>query len=210
MITFRNVEAVLDSLNEKTPELFSKSLLIGGWCALIYYQALADANDQDYPAPIPESRDRLQSNDVDFTHVWKGDFFEALPEFVVEPPHGPAYLQIAGMRLGFAQVPEAIDPEEAFEKSRKLRTRAGTVFSILDPVRLYRGKQAMVQKRRGKANDAFHLQIAETYARFELAEAIRKHALQPGPARQQRVENLILEMKNLVPELLPRTQRPEA
>jgi len=158
VITFSNVEAALDNLNQQTPDLFSKSLIIGGWCALFYYRTLAEKNDPDYPAPIPESKDRLQSNDLDFTNVWKGDFFDALPDFVVHPEVGAPYLEIAGIRLGFAQAPEALDPEEAFEKSRKLKTKAGTKFAILDPIRLYRVKRAMIQKGRKKANDLFHLQ----------------------------------------------------
>jgi len=202
VITFSNVEAALDNLSQKTPNLFSRSLLIGGWCALLYYRTLVDKNDPDYPAPIPESSERLQSNDLDFTNVWKGDFFEALPEFIVQPTKGAPYLEVAGVRLGFAQAPEALDPEEAFKKSRKFKTQVGTKFAVLDPVRLYRGKQAMIQKGRRKANDPFHLQIASTYARFELAEAIKKHLSKPTASSQLRVDRLTKEMKDLAPELL--------
>jgi len=202
VVTFSNVEAALDQLNQKTPALLASSLLIGGWCALIYYRALAKAENPDFPAPVPESAERLQSNDLDFTNVWSGDFFDALPDFVVYPPKGSPYLEIKGIRLGFAQAPEALDPEEAFKKSRKLRTQAGTKFAILDPVRLYRGKLALMQKGRGKANDPFHLQIAATYARFELAEGIKKHSIKPTESTKRRVENLKAEMKALAPELL--------
>jgi len=204
VITFRNVEAALDNLNQKAPGLFSQSLLIGGWCALLYYRALAEKNDPEYPAPIPESKERLQSNDLDFTHVWSGDFFEALPEFIMRPAKGSPYLEVAGVRLGFAQAPEALDPVEAFEKSRKFKTQAGTKFAVLDPIRLYRGKQALMQKGRGKANDPFHLQIASTYARFELAEAVKKHSSKPTVSSQLRVDRLTQEMKHLAPELLGR------
>jgi hypothetical protein len=202
VITFSNVETALDNLSRKAPDLFSRSLLIGGWCALLYYRLLVRKNDPNFPAPIPESKDRLQSNDLDFTNVWKGDYFDALPEFVVQPAKGAAYLEIAGVRLGFAQAPEALDPEEAFERSRKFKTRAGTTFAVLDPIRLYRGKQAMIQKGRGKANDPFHLQIAKTYAKFELADAIKKHLSQTIRASQLRVDRLTKEMKDLAPELL--------
>ena len=111
-------------------------------------------------------------------------------------------MEVAGVRLGFAQAPEALDPVEAFEKSRKFKTRAGTKFAVLDPIRLYRGKQAMIQKGRRKANDPFHLQIAATYARFELTEAIKKHLSRPTVSSQLRVDRLTKEMKNLAPELL--------
>ena len=200
MINLGAVETALDTLNARAPELFSRSLLIGGWCALIYYQSLVDSRDPDHPAPVPESRERLISKDIDFTNVWSEDFFDALPDFVVHPDKGAPYLKIGEIRLGFAQVPEAIDPEEAFEKSRKLRTRAGTIYSLLDPVRLYRGKLAMIQKGRGKANDTFHLQIASTYARFELAEAIRMAASNPEAGVQ--VDVLTQEIRDLAPELL--------
>ena len=202
MITFSNVEATLDSLEQKTPELFSKCLLIGGWCALLYYRELAKQNDPDFPAPIPESKDRLQSNDLDFTNVWKGDFFDALPDFIVHPKVGAPYLEIEGVRIGFAQAPEAIDPEEAFARCRWFRTKAGTKFAILDPLRLYRGKQALIQKGRKKANDPFHLQIASTYARFERAEAIKKHTSKPTSSSHARVARLTKEMRDIAPELL--------
>jgi hypothetical protein len=202
VITFSNVEAALDNLNRKTPDLFSRSLLIGGWCALLYYRELKKKNDPEYPAPIPENKDRLQSNDLDFTNVWKGDYFDALPELVVQPTKGAPYLEVAGVRLGFAQAPEALDPVEAFEKSRKFKTQAGTKFAVLDPVRLYRGKQAMIQKGRGKANDPFHLQIASIYAKFELAEAIKRRLSKPTASSQLRVDRLAKEMKDLAPELL--------
>lgn len=202
MITLNTVEEALDTLNARAPELFSRSLLIGGWCALIYYQSLIDSCDPDYPAPVPESRDRLISKEIDFTNVWSEDVFEALPDFVVHPQKGAPYLQIGEIRLGFAQAPEAIDPEEAFEKSRKLRTRTGTIYSLLDPVRLYRGKLAMIQKGRGKANDTFHLQIASTYARFELAEAIKRAATNREVNSQEYVDQLTKEMRDVAPELL--------
>ena len=203
MITLSTVEAALDTLHARAPHLLAKSLLIGGWCALIYHRSLIDKNDPNYPAPIPESADRLQSRDLDFTNVWNGDFFDALPDFIVHPQVGAPFLEIAGIRLGFAQAPEALDPEEAFEKSRKLRTQAGTTFAMLDPVRLYRRKLALIQKGRGKANDSFHLQIASTYAKLELAEAIKKHAFKPTDSSQLRVNRLTQEMRHLAPELLP-------
>jgi hypothetical protein len=117
-------------------------------------------------------------------------------------PRGTPYLEIEGVRLGFAQAPEALDPVEAFKKSRKFKTRAGTKFAVLDPVRLYRGKQAMLQKGRGKANDPFHLQIASIYAKFELAEAIKRRLSKPTASSQLRVDRLAKEMKDLAPELL--------
>ena len=106
VITLSSVETALDTLNEKIPDLLSGSLLIGGWCALLYYRTLADKDDPDYPAPISESSERLQSKDLDFTHVWSGDFFDALPDFIVYPKVGAPYLEIGGVRLGFAQAPE--------------------------------------------------------------------------------------------------------
>lgn len=146
---------------------------------MIYYQALKKARNPDFPAPIVKEPERLQSRDADFTHVWKGDYFDALPEFVVQPDGAAAYLEIEGIRLGFAQAPDGIIPEEAFQKSRKLKTKLGTQFSILDPLRLYRNKQYLVTKNRGKANDTFHLEIARTYAVFELTQAIRRNSSNP-------------------------------
>lgn len=202
MITFGNVEAVLDTLADRAPLLFSKSLLIGGWAALIYHRALVAAQDLEFPAPIPESKDRLSSRDIDFTNVWSEDFFEALPEFVVHPELEAPYLEIAGVRLGFSQAPVAIDPVEGFECSRRFRTASGTVFCVIDPIRLYREKQAMIQKGRRKPNDFFHMQVAAVYARFELAQARIKQASEPSEDNDFHAGALLLEMRNLAPELL--------
>ncbi len=202
MISWSNVETALDTLNDKNAELFSRSLLIGGWAALLYHRLLALKNNPDFPAPIPDSAERLVSTDLDFTHVWSEDFFDAYPDFVVCPPQQRAYLEIAGMRLGFAQIGVTFDPDEAYAKARIFKTPAGTNFAVLDPVRLYREKQALIQKKRGKLNDFFHREIAATYVRFELEDAVQKHKLEPTAFNQARVDQFIQERKDLTPELL--------
>lgn len=204
MISWSNVETALDTLNHKNPGLFSRSLLIGGWAALLYHRLLALKNNSMFPAPIPDSAARLVSKDLDFTHVWSGDFFDAYPDFVVRPSTGRPYLEVAGVRIGFAQIGVTFDPEEAFEKSRIFKTHAGTNFATLDPVRLYREKQALIEKGRSKPNDYFHREIAATYARFELAEAVKKHSLEPTAFSQVRIEQLTRELKDMAPELIER------
>ena len=202
MISWSNVEGVLDTLNDKNPALFSRSLLIGGWAALLYHRLLGHKGDPEFPAPIPDSTERLLSKDIDFTHVLGEEFFDAYPDFIVRPPTGSPYLEVKGVRIGFAQVGVTFDPEEAFEKSRIFKTPAETNFAVLDPVRLYREKQALIQKGPGKPNDPFHQQIAVTYARFEMAEAIKRQAFKPTVSNQVRVEQLAKELKDLAPELL--------
>ena len=106
MVTFSNVEAALDQLNQKTPALLASSLLIGGWCALIYYRALAKAENPDFPAPVPENAERLQSNDLDFTNVWSGDFFDALPDFVFIHPKAPHIWKSKESALALPKLPK--------------------------------------------------------------------------------------------------------
>ncbi len=202
MISWSNVEIALDTLNDKNPSLLSRSLLIGGWAALLYHRLLSLKNHPAFPPPIPDNIERLVSKDLDFTHVWSEDFFDAYPDFIVRPSTGRPYLEVAGIRIGFAQVGVTFDPEEAFEKSRIFKTHAGTNFATLDPVRLYREKQAMSEKQRSKPNDHFHREIAAIYAKFELAEAIKKHSSEPTASNQVRVERLTRELKDLAPELL--------
>jgi hypothetical protein len=205
MISWSNVETALDTLNHKNPVLFSRSLLIGGWAALLYHRLLALKNDSAFPAPVPDSSARLVSKDLDFTHVWSEDFFDAYPDFVVQRATGRSYLEVAGIRIGFAQVGVTFDPEEAFEKSRIFRTQAGTIFATLDPVRLYREKQALIEKGRSKPNDYFHREIAATYARFELEEAFKKHSMEPTASNQVRIEQLTRELNDMAPELIGTT-----
>jgi hypothetical protein len=64
-MTFANVESALDNLGQKAPQLLSKRLLIGGWCALLYYRLLVRRGDTDHPAPVPENKERLQSSEGD-------------------------------------------------------------------------------------------------------------------------------------------------
>ncbi len=202
MISWSNIETALDTLNHQNPELFSRSLLIGGWAALLYHRLLALKNDPAFPAPIPDSASRLVSKDLDFTHVWGEDFFDAYPDFVVRHATDRPYLEVAGIRIGFAQVGVTFDPEEAFEKSRIFKTQVGTAFAVLDPVRLYREKLALIEKGRSKPNDYFHQEIAAVYARYELAEAFKKHSSNPTASHQVRIEQLTRELKDMAPELI--------
>jgi hypothetical protein len=45
MISWSTIETALDTLNHKNPALFSRSLPIGGWAALLYHRLLAFKKD---------------------------------------------------------------------------------------------------------------------------------------------------------------------
>ena len=155
-----------------------------------------------FPAPMPENLERLFSKDIDFTHVWSGDFFDAYPQFQVQPAGKPPYLEVHGMRLGFAQIGVTFDPEEAYEKAFFFKTGSGTQFAVIDPVRLYREKQAMIEKGRSKPNDGFHRQIASTYVRFALATAERRMKEQPTTSNEAKWNHILEDIRDLAPELL--------
>jgi hypothetical protein len=53
-----------------------------------------------------------------FTGIFRGDAYEMMPQQVVTDSSGNSYLQVAGVRIGFAQVGVTFDPEEVLSRAR--------------------------------------------------------------------------------------------
>ncbi len=88
-----------------------------------------------------------------------------MPRQVVTDSSGNSYLQIAGVRMGFAQVGVTFNPEEVLSKARlgSFNVAGGKVqFLVIDPISLYREKQALSQKR-NSPNDRAHFLVLKEF-----------------------------------------------
>lgn len=159
-------------------------MLIGGGACLFYRARLAAAGDPDFRvAPLDPETERLWlSKDLDFTGVFSGEAMELVPHLVVCDAAGHEYLEVEGVRLGFAQVGLVLDPERALETARtgEFETESGTVeFLVADPVTLfYLEKQALVQ-RRGQPGHSVDLALLHDYVAWEVVHAAER--LLAGP-----------------------------
>lgn len=135
----------------------------------------ARADDPDFRVPLlsQELEAKWLSKDLDFTGIFSGDAFALLPQLTVRDAGNREYLQVEGVRLGFAQVGLTINPEEAMQHCRVVRFTgpAGEVveFFVADPVTLYREKLALVQRRNAPA-DPLHLAVLAEYVRLETCQ----------------------------------------
>lgn len=160
-----------------------RALLIGGGACLFYRASLRQANDPDFRIPpLSPVNERLWlSKDLDFTGIFSGDAVELLPQMLVRGNDGREFIEVEGVRLGFAQVGLVLDPELAMETARtgEFEWEGETVqFLVADPVTLYREKQALVE-RRNQPGDALHLALLGDYVAWEVTTAAER--LLAGP-----------------------------
>ncbi len=160
-----------------------RALLIGGGACLFYRARLRQADDPDFRVPsLSAENERLWlSKDLDFTGIFSGDAAELLPQMLVRGVDGREFIQVEGVRLGFAQVGLVLDPELAMETARIgefERDGEPVQFLVADPVTLHREKQALVE-RRNQPGDALHLALLGDYVAWEVTVAAER-LLQPS------------------------------
>lgn len=168
----------LARLHHEARSFLGRAVLIGGGACLFYRARLAAANDPDFRvAPLaPETEQLWLSKDLDFTGVFAGDAMELVPQFIVRDAAGREFLEVEGVRIGFAQVGLVLDPERALETARtgEFETESGLVeFLVVDPVTLYLEKQALV-RRRGQPGDSLHLALLHDYVTWEVTHAAER------------------------------------
>jgi hypothetical protein len=145
---------------------------------LFYRARLRQANDPDFAVPALSliHEQSWLSKDLDFTGIFSGDALELLPQMVVRDAAGREFLEVEGVRLGFAQVGLTLDPELALETARtgEFEWEGEPVqFLVADPVTLYREKQALVE-RRNQPGDALHLALLGDYVAWEVITATER------------------------------------
>jgi hypothetical protein len=199
----------LARLHREARPFLGRALLIGGGACLFYRARLAAAGDPDFTVPTlaPEAEQLWLSKDLDFTGVFSGDALELIPQFVTRDSAGREFLEVEGVRLGFAQVGLTIDPERALETARTGEFEADGAlvhFLVADPVTLYREKQALVL-RRNQPGDALHLALLHDYLAWEITvaagELLTESTLLPVPEARLHT-TLLTDASHRVPEIL--------
>ena len=152
--------------------------MIGGGACLFYRARLRQANDPDFSVPSLSliHEQSWLSKDLDFTGIFSGDALELLPQMVVRDAAGREFLEVEGVRLGFAQVGLTLDPELALETARtgEFEWEGEPVqFLVADPVTLFREKQALVE-RRNQPGDTLHLALLGDYSAWEVTTAVER------------------------------------
>jgi hypothetical protein len=103
------------------------------------------------------------------------------------------------VRIGFAQVGVTFDPEEVLSRARlgSFKVDGGHVqFLVIDPISLYREKQALSQKR-NSPNDHAHFSLLREFLAREFVQLCTAY-LEGSDlvAEQQQNLTLLLDFKN--------------
>jgi hypothetical protein len=171
-VDWEQLKRCLAVLHRESKPFLARAVLIGGAACWFYRVQLRHARDPDFHAPeiSPQTESRWLSKDIDFTGIFSGDAMQLLPQQIVTDASGRKHLEIEGVRLGFAQVGVTFDPEEVLQNAQLGSFRSGeeTVeFLVIDPVRLYREKQAL-SDRRNQPNDLLHCGLMREYLCWRL------------------------------------------
>jgi hypothetical protein len=206
-VGWEQIKRCLAEIDRASKDFLRQALLIGGAACWFYRHQLKKAGDPDFKVIqlTAEKENLWLSRDLDFTGIFSQDALLLLPHHVAEHK-GRKHVEVAGVRLGFAQVGLTIDPEEAIKTSRVAAiTIDGKVveFLVADPLTLYFEKCKLCVQR-GNPNDFLHKELLFDYLAFELtvgAEKLLKGAqLSAGDAKA--ILQLWISVKNKTPEIL--------
>ena len=205
-VDWEAVKACIAALSHEAPTFLSRCVLIGGGACWFYRVQLRKAADPEFKEP-PESqalRDLWLSKDIDFTGIFRADAYEMLPHLVATDSAGNAFLQVHGVRIGFAQVGVTFDPEEVLSRARVVTFKDGDKtleFLVIDPISLYREKQALAQKR-NSPNDHAHFAVLREYLCLEFIRSCAAYVRnQTSVIEQQQTLNLLLDFKQRAIEI---------
>lgn len=183
---------------------------------MFYRARLSSAGDSDFriPATGAATEALWLSKDPDFTGVFSGDAMDLVPQFIARDSSGREFLEVEGVRLGFAQVGLVLDPERAMEtaRTREFEWNSGWVqFLVADPVTLYLEKQALVL-RRGQPGDRLHLEMLHDFVAWEAtvaAESLLQRSADLSVAESRDALTLLTDAGRRTPEILrdPRMRR---
>lgn len=190
-VNWEVAKACLVEIDRKAPDILQQGIIIGGIACWFYRHLLDRANDPDFRVPqFSAAEEQLWlSKDIDFTNFFAGDARQLLNDHVTTDAHGHVHLEIGGVRIGFAQVGVTFDPEAAWAESWIGTFKSGETTiqcRILDPISLYREKQALLQKR-GALSDNLHFVVVAEFIRFEACRqvevlATKRHLEARSPA----------------------------
>lgn len=210
-VDWEQAKRCLAALQHESPAFLRRALLIGGGACWFYRHALRRAEDADFRVPIlgVEQESKWLSKDSDFTAIFSGDAFALLPQLTVRNAQQQEFLQVEGVRLGFAQVGLTIDPEEAMQHCRVGRFTGAdgspVEFFIADPVTMYREKLALVERRNAPA-DPLHLAVLAEYVRLEICQRAEQLCAATTLMETKAALNFLQLVRLRAPEL-PRDER---
>jgi hypothetical protein len=178
IVNWNLIQKCLLVLHTEAKAFLSQAILIGGAACWFYRIQLEQARDPDFHvAPFsPGNESHWLSKDIDFTGIFSQDAFALLPGHVTENGQGHRYLQVAGVRIGFAQVGLTFAPDDALSRATigSFDLEGQEVqFQVIDPVLLYLEKQALTE-RRGQQHDQLHFW---TMREFLCLQIVRKAEL---------------------------------
>jgi hypothetical protein len=207
-VDWNGVKECLIVLHLHSSEFLKRSLLIGGAASWFYRVQLQKAGDPEF-RDFPETSDAEEiwlSKDIDFTGIFRADAWEMLPALIESDSSGNRMLKVNGVRIGFAQVGVTFDPQEAFTRARVGQFINGSdvlQFLVMDPVTLYREKQALSLKRNQK-NDRLHFQTLSAYLHWEFCSLAQKYAQADfrDLAEEQEALGTMLDIKNRCVEII--------
>lgn len=166
-VDWEHIKRCLLVLHREARPFLGRALLIGGAACWFYRRQLQRAGDADFALPplAPVTEAQWLSKDIDFTGVFSGDALALLPQHVVKDAAGRPHIEVAGVRLGFAQAGVTLDPEAALVSATigEFTLDGERVqFLVADAVSLYREKQAL-QERRNAPQDFLHFGLLREY-----------------------------------------------
>lgn len=172
IVNWEKAKVCLAELAREAPAFLNQAVVIGGAACWFYRHLLAKADDPDFRVPDFNAREegKWLSKDIDFTNVFAEDARKMLASKVRQTEDGRPGIMVVGVPIGFAQVGVTFDPESAWENAWVAGFDAGgkkVECKVLDPVRLYLEKTALVQ-RRGAEGDRLHLRTLEEFLRLEV------------------------------------------
>jgi hypothetical protein len=208
-VGWSEIKECLGALHRVSPEFLSKALLIGGAACWFYKVQLQNARDPDFSETEESTavQNSWLSKDIDFTGIFRGDALEMLPSLVARDDAGNRYLQVNGVRLGFAQVGVTFDPAEAYGQARIGEFQAAKEivrFLVIDPVTLYREKAALAA-RRNQPHDHLHLATLKSFVGWEVVATCDRYLNEIADCdlgEQQAALAFLLDVKRRALELL--------
>lgn len=177
-VDWEQAKRCLLKIDQTSRDFLSRALLIGGAATWFYRQQLVKADDPDFnlQASRPTDEDKWVSRDIDFTGVLSEDAFLLLPGTVEKDKNGKKYIEVEGVRLGFAQVCLTFDATEAYPDASVAQITVEdkiVQFLVVDPIRLYYEKQKLCRDRRAP-NDFQHFALLREFIAYELVRGAER------------------------------------
>ncbi|HWD20554.1 MAG TPA: hypothetical protein VHB20_14905 [Verrucomicrobiae bacterium] len=203
-VDWEKIKQCIIEIDRLSREFLYHAVMIGGAAAWFYRHQLAQAGDKDFTiaASKPDAEYQWLSRDIDFIGIAREEAFLLLSgNRILE--RGREHIEVAGVRIGVAQVGVTFDAEEVFHFAHAGAIDNGRVeFLIADPLSLYFEK-CKLRERRGYAGDRQHAALLFEYNAYELASgAERLLTLQALPSEAKRILEFWKRVAGRAPELL--------